>query len=340
MRLKRKTEHIENYLKSYHKGDTLFSNIYIENNSLPEIGLKDIDTEVEFIGKKIGFPLMINAMTGGGEEQADINEDLARLAKRFNIPIAVGSQTIGIEDDNCTPSFEIVREVVGPEGIVIGNLSANSTLEYFEKASTMINANAIQLHLNVAQELLMTEGDRDFKGIIDNISCLLKQSSKPIIVKEVGFGISKSAAIKLKNIGVKYIDIGGYGGTNFIEIEDTRSFSHDYSDIYEWGIPTAKSLIDCCEVAKDDIFVVSSGGIRTAQDIIKSLILGAKLTAISGELLQYLMHGGYIAAEEFLESLIFKTKILMVLLGKKNIEELRTVDYAVTGYLKEIINPI
>jgi len=99
MRLDRKKEHIENYLKSDYKGETLFDDIYIENNALPEVDLDDIDTSMKFLGKDISFPLMINAITGGGEELADINEDLARLAKIFNIPMAVGSQTIAIEKE-------------------------------------------------------------------------------------------------------------------------------------------------------------------------------------------------------------------------------------------------
>ena len=338
MRLKRKKEHIENYLKSYSKGNNLFSDIYIENNSLPEINFDEINTETEFLGKKISFPLMINAMTGGGEELAEINEDLARLAKKFNIPIAVGSQTIGIENDDCSSSFEVVRDIIGSEGIVIGNLSVNSSLEYFNKACNMLYVDAMQLHLNVAQELFMEEGDRNFKGIVDNIAFLIKESSVPVIIKEVGFGISREVALTLKNIGAKYIDIAGYGGTNFIEIEDIRSFRNDYSDIYEWGIPTAKALVDCCNIEDRNFMIISSGGIKTAQDIVKSLIIGADLTAISGEILQYLMHGGYKAAEEYIESLINKTKILMALLGKKNINELRSVVYIITGYLKEILN--
>ncbi len=336
MRLERKKEHIENYLKSDYRGDTLFSDIYIENNSLPEINLSEVSTEIEFLGKKIGFPLIINALTGGGDELMDINENLARLAKHFNIPMAVGSQTVGIEIEECKDSFEIVREIVGKDNIVIGNVSANTSVEYFEKACKMIDADAMQLHLNVAQELFMGEGDRNFHGLEDNIRNIVKIYDKPIIVKEVGFGISKEVAIRLRNIGVKNIDIAGAGGTNFIEIEDIRNFSSDYSDLYEWGIPTAKALIECREI-DDELFIVSSGGIRNALDIVKSFVVGANIVGISGEILLYLMHGGYDAAKEYIDCLINKTKKIMVLLGKKNIEELNLVDYRITGKLKDLL---
>lgn len=338
MRLERKREHIENYLKSDYVGDSLFSDIYIENNALPEIDFDEVDTSIEFLGKKIDFPLMINAITGGGEDLSDINEDLARLAKLFNIPMAVGSQTIGIESEECCGSFEVVRDIMGPEGIVIGNISANTSLENFLKADEMINADAMQLHLNVAQELFMKEGDRKFKGVEENISNIVKNYNKPLIVKEVGFGISKEVATRLQKKGVKYIDVAGSGGTNFIEIEENRDINSDFSDVYEWGIPTAKALIECREISKD-LKIVSSGGIKTPKDVLKSLIVGADIVGISGEILSYLMHGGVDAAKEYIESLIKKTKILMVLLGKKNIEELKTVDYTVVGKLKELINP-
>ncbi|WP_100065710.1 type 2 isopentenyl-diphosphate Delta-isomerase [Miniphocaeibacter massiliensis] len=337
MRLARKKEHVENYLKSDFNGETLFSNVYIENNALPEMDFDEIDTSLNFLGKTASFPVMINAITGGGEELTDINEDLARLAKIFNIPMAVGSQTIAIENPECISSFEIVRDILDSKNIVIGNVSANVSVDYFLKSSEMIEADAMQVHLNVAQEMFMKEGDRNFKGIISNIANLIENYKKPIIVKEVGFGISKQVATKLFDIGIKYIDIAGSGGTNFIEIEDIRNFSTDFTDMYNWGIPTAKALIECRSISKN-LQIISSGGIKTAQDIVKSLILGADMVGISGEILSYLMHGGFEAAKEYIDSLIYKTKALMMLLGKKNIEELKTVDYKLTGTLKELIN--
>lgn len=337
MRLKRKKEHIEDYLRSdYTKGDTLLSNVFIEHNALPELNFDEIDTSVEFLGKKIDFPLMINSITGGSEEMTEINENLSRIAKIFNIPIAVGSQTVGIEKSECSGSFEIVREIVGPDQLVIGNISARAPYENILKATEMINADAMQLHLNVAQEICMGEGERNFKGTEKNIAQIIKKYKKPIIVKEVGFGISKEVATRLKNIGVKYIDISGTGGTNFIEIEDIRNFSSDYSDLYEWGVPTAKALIDCRSVSKD-LILISSGGIKTAKDIVNSIVLGGEIVGISGEILMYLMHGGLEAVESYLNCIMKKTKMLMLLLGKKNISELRNTDYTVYGKLKELI---
>lgn len=336
MRIERKNEHIENYLKTLYTGDTLFSNIFIEHNALPELSMDDIDTSIEIFGKKASHPFMINAITGGGEISTDINGDLARLAKEFNIPMAVGSQKVALDVEEARESFMIIREILGEDNIVIGNLSARESLEEVQRAGDMINVDAMQLHLNTLQELVMCEGDRDFRGQLSNIENIVNNYQKPIIVKETGAGISKEVAQRLYNKGVRYIDISGSGGTNFVEIENIRRFDMDFSDLYGWGIPTAKSIIEC-RTLPEDLHIIGSGGIKTGKDIVKAIILGSDLVGISGEILSYLMHGGYQGAKEYLENLIYKLKMIMLLLGKKNISQLKETDYKVFGKLKDIL---
>lgn len=336
MRKKRKLEHIENYLKTEYVGDNLFDDVFLEHNSLPDLNFEEIDTEIEFLGKKLAFPLMINSMTGGPEISLEINKNLATLTKEFGIAMAVGSEKIALEEEETSESFTVVREVLGDEGVVIGNLSANSTLEEVIKARDLINADAIQLHLNSAQELVMEAGDRHFKGILGNIEKINREVNFPIIVKETGFGISRSCAEKLYASGIRYIDLAGAGGTNFIEIEDLRRPDEDFSDIYCWGNPTAY-LLHTYKGMEKDLTIISSGGLREAMDIVKSLVMGAGICGISGEVLNYLLRGDYEYAQKYLESLIYKTKIIMVLLGTRNIKELMGYKYKVTGRLKDMI---
>lgn len=336
MRRVRKKEHIENYLKTSYRGDTLLGDVFLAHNALPELNFNEIDTSADFLGKRIEYPILINAMTGGSEFSQEINRDLATLARELGIPMAVGSQTIALDDDESRESFQIVREVIGKDGIVIANLSGLATLEEAIKAIEMIDGDAIQLHLNLAQELVMEEGDRDFKGVLKNIESIAKGVEKPLIVKEVGFGISQEVGKRLYDAGVKYLDISGYGGTNFIEIENLRSHSVDFSELYSWGIPTAASIIQCRRLP-DDMRIIASGGLRNSMDVAKAIVLGADIAGISGELLAYLVHGGYANAKDYLESTIHKLKVLMMLLGKRNMEELRNTEYRLTGKLKEII---
>ncbi len=332
-RKERKDEHIQNYLKSENVTSTLFDDVYLEHVALSDISLDMVDTSIEFLGKRISMPFMINAITGGGESSADINEDLSSICESLNIPMAVGSEAIALSEPDSVESFALIKE---KDIVRIGNLGCERKYEDFTFARDLINADAIQLHLNMAQELVMKEGDRSFVGVSQLVEKLANEFTYPLIVKETGCGISKKVAQNLYNMGVRYIDVAGKGGTNFIEIEDLRDFETDFSEIYDWGIPTAKSIIDTRSVS-DDIFIIASGGLKDAMDIVKSLVLGANMAAMSGEVLKYLLHGGYDACENFLRELNHKIKIIMALLGVTSIEELKKVDYKLTGKLKDLV---
>lgn len=333
-RRQRKDQHIENYLKTRTRGTTLLDCVYIEHNALSDVSLKQIDTSVEFMGQKIAMPLMVDAITGGGDSSASINEDLSSICQEINIPMAVGSESIALTDESSRESFELVKQ---KENLIrIGNLGFERNYDDFIFARDLIDAKAMQVHLNIAQELVMKEGDNDFHSSIDIIGELVEKFPYPIIVKETGSGISKEVAQKLLEKNVQYIDVAGKGGTNFIEIEDLRDFEMDYSDLYNWGIPTAKSIIDVRSVS-DDVFIIASGGIKTAMDVVKSIIIGADMAAMTGEVLNYLLRGGYQACEDFLKEINHKIKIIMALLGVRNIEELKKVDYKLIGELKELV---
>ncbi|MFR3065477.1 type 2 isopentenyl-diphosphate Delta-isomerase [Peptoniphilus sp.] len=336
MRKYRKTEHIENFLRSTYVGDPLFSDIFLYNDSLPEINYDEIDTSLNFLNKKVKFPLMINAMTGGSDLSEEINRSLANVAAEYDLPMAVGSQTIALEDKDSRKSFEIVREII-KDGIVISNLSGFASPEDAKLAVDLLRADAIQIHLNPAQELVQVEGERNFCGILNNIEKIVNTSEVPVIVKEVGFGMSQKTVKKLHDVGVKYVDISGYGGSNFFEIENLREPNADISDLFSWGIPTALSLIETKKLAYDDMYLIASGGIKTSVDIVKSLCIGADMTAISGEILSYIVRGGYEYTLRYIDGLMEKTKMLMMLNGAKNISELQKVDYKVTGKLRELL---
>ena len=333
-RRERKDAHIENYLRSKSKESTLLDNVYIEHNAISDVSLDEIDTTIEFMGKKIAMPLMVDAMTGGGSTSVSINEDLSSICESLNIPMAVGSESIAITDEESRESFELVK--YKEDLFRIGNLGFEREFDDFLFARDLIEAQAMQVHLNLAQELVMKEGDNSYHSSLSLITRLIKEFPYPIIVKETGSGISKAVAKKLVDAGVKYIDVAGKGGTNFIEIEDLRDFEVDYSDLYNWGIPTAKSIIDIRSIS-DDTFIIASGGVRTAMDLTKSIIIGADMAAMTGEVLNYLLHGGYDACESFLKEINLKLKIIMALLGVRNIDELKNVDYKLTGELKELI---
>lgn len=333
-RRERKDAHIENYLRSKSKESTLLDNVYIEHNAISDVSLDEINTSIDFMGKKIAMPLMVDAMTGGGSSSVSINEDLSSVCESLNIPMAVGSESIAIADEESRESFELVK--YKEDLFRVGNLGFERDFDDFVFARDLIEAHAMQVHLNLAQELVMKEGDNSYHSSLSLITRLVKDFPYPIIVKETGSGISKAVAKKLVDAGVKYIDVAGKGGTNFIEIEDLRDFEVDYSDLYDWGIPTAKSIIDVRSVSSDT-FIIASGGIKTAMDVVKSIIIGADMAAMSGEVLNYLLHGGYDACESFLKEINLKIKIIMALLGVRTIDQLKKVDYKLVGELRELV---
>lgn len=334
----RRDLYIENSLISAYKGDNLLKDVYIEHNSLPEISFDDINTFVEIFGKKVAFPLIINAMTGGTEKGCEINEMLYMLSKELNIPMEVGSQMELIKDNDLEQLF-IGEKAEGKnrKSVLISNLSSKSSIEDVKYAMDIIDADGIALHLNSGQEAAAKDGNKDFRGIVENIKIMAEEFSDRLIVKEVGFGMSSKTIKTLVDCGVKMIDVSGAGGTNFIEIENLRCYEYDFSDLYCWGIPTAKAIIDARNISKD-IKIIASGGIKTALDIVKAIVLGADYVGISGEILKFILHGGYDQAKQYIEELMYKTKIIMFLLGVKNIEELKKVNYTIKGELKDLIN--
>ena len=195
---------------------------------------------------------------------------------------------------------------------------------------------AIELHLNPLHELVMEEGDRDFRGIGENICEIVKKSPVPVIVKEVGFGLSGSVVSRLSEYGVEIVDIAGSGGTNFVEIEDLRFGNYGYDELRGVGNPGAYATITSRKAAPS-LYIIGSGGIRTALDLVKSLVIGSDLTSISGEILSYLLYGSYDNADNYLESIVYKTRLIMCALGAKNISELRKIPYRVTGRLRELM---
>ena len=320
----RKIDHIK-FAKEAYLNKDYFKDIRIFNNSLPEINYEDISLKTKFLGKEIDMPIMINAMTGGCDLSFNINRDLSKLSKEFNIPMAVGSQSIMFKDKTLEKTFKIVRDN-NKDGVILSNLSALSSLEKVKRAIDVLEADGIQLHLNSSQELVMREGDRNFKGILKNIENIISNVNVPVILKEVGSGISFETCKKLESIGAKYIDVGGKGGTSFIKIEALRSKNKFLEDIQEIEIPTPESII-FCKLASENINIISSGGINKGSQIIKSLILGSKLTAIAGPILQMYLEGGIDKVREYIKNLNESTKILMGSLGCSSLNDLNKVKY-------------
>lgn len=330
-RKQRKGEHIKyGMLLEKKLKRNAFDDITILHNCLSGVDIKSIDISTKLQSINLESPIIINAITGGTGEGKIINGKLASIAKKLGIAMAVGSQKIALNNKDAADSFKIVRKI-NPDGIVFANLSANSSVEEAKLAIEMIKADALQLHLNVPQEVVMKEGQKKFAGLIDNIATIVQNINIPIIVKEVGFGIAKEEALILAESGVKIIDAGGKGGTNFIEIEGMRSKSRASYHLRNWGIPTPISLIETIDATQDKVDVISSGGLKDGVDAAKSLALGAKAVGFAGYFLHILLNKGSLALERYIVEIQKEIKYVMVMSGARNLEELKQRPVIISG---------
>jgi len=319
----RKKEHIKYSLLLERKlKRNVFDDIKILHNCLSEVNLNDIDISTNLQGIKLASPIIINAMTGGMQEGENINRELSKIAKKLNLAMAVGSQKIALENHDSIRSFNIVRKL-NPDGIIFANLGADATVEEAIKAVEMIKADALQLHLNVPQEVVMREGRRDFEGTANNIAQIVQNVNVPVIVKEVGFGIAREEAATLVENGVKIIDVGGTGGTNFIAIESLRRRSRVFKHFESWGIPTPISLIEVIQSVGSTTDVIASGGLKNGVDAAKSLALGAKAVAYAGHFLHILLKKGPASLEKHILQIEKEVKYVMAMTGAKNLMELK-----------------
>ena len=306
--------------------------MHLINQSVPDLDFEDINLQVDFLGKKLEYPIIINALTGGTSQAQRINRVLAQISAAYGIAMAVGSQTVAFEDPGLRDTFTIVREE-NPDGVILANVSALSTVEDALNAIDMIRADGLQLHFNIPQELAMTEGDRQFKTMLTNVKEIIEESPVPVIAKEVGFGLAREAVLPLFNAGIRIFDVGGKGGTNFLAIEDQRNgkFGHE---IDEWGIPTAVSLAEIHNLDLP-IKIIASGGVRTALDGAKSLAMGAELIGMAGQLLRILLHDGAVELDRFMEDFLYRLKAVFLMTGAANPATIQSKPVIILGETAE-----
>nr|WP_329610471.1 type 2 isopentenyl-diphosphate Delta-isomerase [Jiella pelagia] len=258
--------------------------IRFEHCALPELSLAEIDVSAEFLGKRLKAPLLISSMTGGPERAARINAHLAEAAEELGIALAVGSQRIAIEgrasgglDSSLrrrAPSIPILANIGAAQlGLGYGRNEAMRAVE-------MIGADALIVHLNPLQEAVQAGGDTDWRGLIDRIGALAQELPVPLVVKEVGAGISASLARRLVDLGVSAIDVAGAGGTSWAAVEAERAedarLKQTAMVFADWGIPTARAIAEV-RAACPETMLIGSGGLKTGLDVAKAIRLGADL---------------------------------------------------------------
>jgi len=323
----RKLHHIEACLSDSVENQTVrsgFAEVVLPYLALPEVDLDEVDTSVEFLGKRLRAPILIGAMTGGAERARLINRNLASAAQRLGVGLMLGSQRVMLEHSEARASF-LVRDLA-PEVLLIGNLGAAQLLAGYgareaERAVAEVGADALAFHVNPLQEALQPGGDTRWRGVRARLAEVVPEIAVPVLLKEVGHGILGVVAASLAGVGLAAVDVAGAGGTSWARVEAlVRDGVVRRPELVDWGVPTVTALREV-RAALPAMPLIASGGVRSGFDVAKSLVLGARVAALARPLLAPALESAE-AVEAALRAVIEELRLVMQLLGVRRVAEL------------------
>ncbi|WP_027859428.1 type 2 isopentenyl-diphosphate Delta-isomerase [Marinobacterium jannaschii] len=303
-----------------------FDAIRLLNRAMPELDLAEVDPAISFMGKRLSFPLLISSMTGGDHKLVKtINRNLALAAEQTGVALAVGSQRVMFSSPEARESFQLRQHA--PSALLLGNIGAvqlnyGVAAQQVQEAIDCLGADGIYLHLNPLQEAVQPEGDTDFSGLQQAISALVRELKVPVLLKEVGCGLSPADIEQGLAAGVRYFDVAGAGGTSWSRIEHHRR--NDGVDLglrfQDWGIPTPQAL-KMADPYHDRATLIASGGLRDGIDMAKSVILGASLCGMATPFLAPAMESAE-AVVAVIERIRREFVTAMFLLGARDVSSL------------------
>lgn len=324
----RKDDHIKFALK-YEAPYNSFDDMELIHSSLPDYDLDDIDLSTRFAGRDFDFPFYINAMTGGSEKGKAVNRKLAQVAQATGIIMVTGSYSAALKNDQ---DDSYPRQEEFPGLLLATNIGIDKPYKLGLQTVEEMKPIFLQVHVNLMQELLMPEGEREFKSWKSNLADYAKEMPVPIILKEVGFGMDAKTIKKAYELGIKTVDISGRGGTSFAYIENKRGGDRSY--LNEWGQTTLQSLLNAKDMV-DKVEVLASGGVRNPLDMIKCLVLGAKAVGLSRTVLELVERYPVEKVIAIVNGWKDDLRLIMCALNCKTVEELQKVDYILYGRLRK-----
>lgn len=318
---RRKAAHLE--LCARHdveaRGSTLLEQVQLLHEALPELSFQEVDPSCELFGRRLAAPFLISGMTGGTPEAAELNRALATAAQKLGLGFGVGSQRAMLVDPGCADTYR-VRDVA-PDVLLLANVGAVQAREAGpERVAGLveaIGADGLCVHLNAAQELVQDEGDRDFRGCLAALQRLARELRVPLVAKETGCGFAPRTLARLRDAGVRAVDVSGAGGTTWTGVEALRGSRRQRAlgaELREWGIPTAAAVV---YARRAGLLTIASGGVRSARDAMGALALGADAVALALPFLRAHARRGLAGVLETAETLCEGLRALMVLTGTR-----------------------
>jgi isopentenyl-diphosphate delta-isomerase len=320
-----------------------WADVHLLHEALPEIDLDQVDLSLELFGRRLEAPLVLAAMTGGHALALEVNAVLARAAEKHGLAMGVGSQRAGLRRPELTHTYAVVREQA-PTAVLIGNIGAAQLIEQASgaafgledarRAVEMIRADALAVHLNFLEESVQVEGDRRARGVERALRAIVADIGVPVIAKETGAGLSQATALRLRNLGVAALDVGGVGGTSFAAIEGLRAAERGDErsrrlgeSLRDWGIPTAVSVV---AARASGLPLIATGGVRSGLDAAKALALGARAVGVARPLLAAALEGEA-AVDAWIGQFLAELRTVLFLTGSRAAADLRRRPLVVLG---------
>ena len=327
----RKQDHIRLSLDPSNEaqGEVGFDGVHLYHEAFPELDFSQIDLEQDFFIFQKQKPLMVSSMTGGFEKGQKLNLILARVAQQKNWLMGVGSQRKFLENKDSNEEGKILRKNC-PHLKLFGNIGLAqlilSSPDQIQKLVDQLEAQAMIVHTNPLQECLQPEGTTQFKGGLKALERLCAFLNVPVVVKEAGCGFSEKTLLRLKDIGVKAVDLSGYGGTHWGRIEGKRSLSnslkHKAAQTFSrWGESTVNTLKKAQKL-KLNYEIWASGGVRSGLDVAKAFALGASCVGLAKPLMEQALKGEQ-ALNDKMELIEFELKVALFCTGSQKVEDLR-----------------
>ena len=328
----RKNDHLDIVLdpaRSISPLDNPFRAFRFEHCALPELDFDAIDLSQTFLGRTLRAPVLISSMTGGAKRAQAINLHLAEAAEQLGIALAIGSQRVAVQTG---VDHGLTRELRAraPSVPLLSNIGAAQLAEpqgidWAHRAVQMIDADALIVHLNPLQEAVQGGGDRNWTGVLASLTRLVRELNIPVVIKEVGAGISASVAAQLEEVGIAVIDIAGAGGTSWAAVEGERAATEADRRVAQafasWGIPTPDAIL-AARRALPGSTLIASGGIRDGVDAAKAIRLGADLVGQAAAVLHSATQSTEAVTAHF-QILIRQLRIACFCTGSANLAGLR-----------------
>ena len=307
-----------------------WDHVQLPHEALPELDGDEVDLSAQLLGKSLVLPLVITGMTGGSERGGQVNRALARVAQSTGIAMGLGSQRPMLEDLRLVETYRVRTEA--PDIVLLANiglvqLNYGITPQRCGELVEAVEADALCLHLNALQEMVQPEGDRNFSGLLHRIEQVVAATPVPVLLKETGAGIPAHLAVRAMEAGCIGVDISGVGGTSWARVEALRQSDPLYRDVgntfRDWGIPTARALLDARQAAPDAL-IIGSGGVRTGLQMAKALALGADVCGMALPFLRAVLQSEE-AATDLVRKLAEELRIAMFCAGTEDVAALRAL---------------